>query len=111
MAGDIRFHLDEHVPSAVADGLIRRGIDVTTTVGVGLQAIPDHELLAFTVRAGRVLVTNDAGILSLHKGGVRHAGLAYYADQRRSIGDMIRALLVLHDHLSAEDMEQHVEFL
>ena len=26
----IRFHLDEHVPTAVALGLRRRGIDVTT---------------------------------------------------------------------------------
>ena len=58
-----------------------------------------------------MLVTNDAGILGLHKAGVPHAGIAYYADQRRSIGDMIRALLVLHNHLAAEDMKQHVEFL
>lgn len=29
----IRFHLDEHVAHAVADGLRRLGMDVTTTAG------------------------------------------------------------------------------
>jgi len=31
MPWTIRFHLDEHVAHAVADGLRRLGIDVTTT--------------------------------------------------------------------------------
>jgi len=31
MPRTIRFHLDEHVPHAVADGLRIHGIDVTTT--------------------------------------------------------------------------------
>ena len=31
MVGMIRFHLDENVGNAIADGLRRRGIDVTTT--------------------------------------------------------------------------------
>lgn len=31
MSRTIRFHLDENCPRALADGLRRRGIDVTTT--------------------------------------------------------------------------------
>jgi len=31
MLGMIRFHLDENVSSVIADGLRRRGIDVSTT--------------------------------------------------------------------------------
>jgi hypothetical protein len=31
MSGKIRFHLDENVSNVIADGLRRRGIDVTTT--------------------------------------------------------------------------------
>ena len=32
MLGMIRFHLDENVSNAIADGLRRRDIDVTTTL-------------------------------------------------------------------------------
>lgn len=31
MAEKVRFHLDENVSNAVAEGLRRRGVDVTTT--------------------------------------------------------------------------------
>jgi hypothetical protein len=36
MPRTILFHLDEHVAPAVADGLRRRSIDVSTTVDAGL---------------------------------------------------------------------------
>lgn len=36
----IRFHLDEHVDPAIADGLRRHGIDVTTTLDAGLVRAP-----------------------------------------------------------------------
>jgi hypothetical protein len=45
MTGRIRFHLDEHVASAVALGLRLRGIDVSTTAEEGLIAasrVPDR---------------------------------------------------------------------
>jgi hypothetical protein len=38
MSQTIRFHLDENVNGAIADGLRRRGIDVTNT--------PEAELIA-----------------------------------------------------------------
>ena len=50
MPRTIRFHLDEHVDLAIADGLRRRGIDVTTTHEVKLLGQPDAAHLAF-VRA------------------------------------------------------------
>jgi hypothetical protein len=48
----IRFHLDEHVASAIAEGLRRRGIDVTTTADAGLLDAPDEDHLAFA-RGGK----------------------------------------------------------
>lgn len=36
MARTIQFHLDEHMSKAIAIGLRRRGIDVTTTPEAGL---------------------------------------------------------------------------
>lgn len=47
MSEEIRFHLDENVNSAIADGLRRREIDVTTTSEVGLISASDEEQLIF----------------------------------------------------------------
>jgi hypothetical protein len=47
MPRTIRFHLDEHVATAVADGLRRLGIDVTTTSEVGLRGVNDQAQLAY----------------------------------------------------------------
>jgi len=39
----IRFHLDENVSNAIAEGLRRRGIDVTTTPEQEVIAASDEE--------------------------------------------------------------------
>jgi predicted nuclease of predicted toxin-antitoxin system len=81
-----KFHLDEHVSPAIAAGLRRRGIDVTTTREVGLQDLPEQHHIAFALPAGRVIVTHDDDYLLLHAQGVRHAGIAYCHQHARSIG-------------------------
>lgn len=43
MTDQIRFHLDENVDSAIADGLRRRGVDVTMPNDVGLIGASDEE--------------------------------------------------------------------
>lgn len=55
MANRLRFHLDEQVNPRIAQGLRRRGIDVTTTVGAGLRTVADDVQLAFARQALRVL--------------------------------------------------------
>ena len=47
MSEAIRFHLDENVDGAIAEGLRRRSIDVTTTPDVGLIGASDEEQVAF----------------------------------------------------------------
>jgi hypothetical protein len=107
----IRFHLDEHVSSAVAAGLRHRGVDVTTADDAGLIAAKDVEHLAFAAASGRVLVTQDVDFLRLHAEGVAHAGIAYCHQQSRTIGEMLRRLVVIHSVLSPEEMTNSVEFL
>lgn len=63
MPRTIRFHLDENCPKAVADGLRRRGIEVSTTPGAGLLAATDDDQLEYARVEGRVIFTQDcAGI-------------------------------------------------
>ena len=111
MPTTIRFHLDEHVHTAVADGLKRRGVDVTTTVEAGLTGATDSQQLAFALSEGRVIVTHDADFLRLHRQSAAHAGIAYCHQGLRSVGDLIRRLLIIHEHLTPDDMAGHVEFL
>ena len=55
MSERIRFHLDENVDPAVADGLRRRGVDATTTQLAGLLHAPDDAQLAFALAERRLL--------------------------------------------------------
>jgi hypothetical protein len=107
----LRFHLDENVDPAVADGLRRRGVDVTTSQERGLLEAPDDQQLAFALAEKRVLVTHDEDFLAHAKAGAPHGGIAYCHPQLRSIGQIIAALLLIRDCLTADEMENHVEFL
>ena len=107
----IRLHLDEHVHPAIAGGLRHRGIDVTTTVDAGLSGADDEDQLAFARSQRRVIVTHDDDFLALHGRGVSHAGIAYCHQQSHTVGNLLRALLLLYECLTAEEMQGRVEFL
>jgi predicted nuclease of predicted toxin-antitoxin system len=107
----IRFHLDEHVPSAVASGLRPLGIDVTTTADAGLLGATDEAHVAFALSEARVIFTQDDDFLVLASQGVEHAGLAYCRQHTRSIGEIIRALEMIHGVYEAEEMRNRIELI
>ncbi len=111
MADRIRFHLDENVDAAIADGLRRRGVDVTLPSDVGLVGANDAEHFAHALREQRVIVTHDEDFLAVAKGGVSHCGIAYCHIQSRSIGQILSSLLLLFDCLGPDEMRNHIEFL
>jgi hypothetical protein len=107
----LKFHLDEHIHPAVASGLRRRGIDVTTTIEAGLRGADDAQHMAFSLAQSRVIVTHDDDFLALHSHGADHAGIAYCDEGSRTIGEMLRGLLLMHECLEPEEMRRRVEFL
>ena len=111
MPATIRFHLDENVPSAVAEGLRRRGIEATTTPQAGLLSAGDEKQLDFAHSDGRVLVTCDADFLRLHDRGVPHAGIVYSPKGKRSVGELVQVLVMMAECLAPEEMQNHVEYL
>jgi hypothetical protein len=111
MPRTIRFHLDEHVDLAVADGLRRRGIDVTTTHDAVLLGADDLDHIAFANANGRVIFSNDPDFLRLHDEGVQHEGIAFCHQQSRSIGQIIRGLELIWEVLEPDDMRHRVEFI
>ncbi len=111
MPPTLRFHLDENVDPAVAGGLRRRGIDVTTSAEAELLTASDELQLAAARLGGRVVVTHDADFLRLHGRGVHHAGIVFIPKGLRTVGEAVRGLVILAECLTAAEMADHLEFL
>lgn len=108
---EIRYHLDEHMDTAIAVGLRRRGIEVTTTVDAGLVRASDAEQLAFAASEQRVFVTRDRGIVATAGQSASHVGIAIARSGRRSIGPTVLALARLHRTFKAEELMGRIEYL
>ena len=111
MARTIRFHLDENCHRAIAEGLRRRGVDVTTAPGVGLLQASDEKQIAYALPLGRVIFTQDRDFLTLHAASVPHCGIAYCDKDTKGIGEMITMLLLIWLILEPEEMANRVEFI
>lgn len=111
MPAEIRFHLDECVTLAIADGLRRRKIDVTTTPASLLLSSTDLDQLAFAAREGRVLITQDSDFLRLAREGRSHCGIAYYVPGSRTIGEIISRLVLIHAIMDSDEMNGTIEFI
>ncbi len=107
----LRFHLDENMPTALATGQRRRGIDVSTTAESGLLEATDLQHLAFALNESRVVVTHDADFIRLHAEGNEHAGIVIVPQQSRTLGDMISALLLISHRLAPADIRQQLLYI
>jgi predicted nuclease of predicted toxin-antitoxin system len=110
MARTIRFHLNEHVAHAVADGLRRLGVDVTTTTDAGLIGATDAQHLAFASADNRVLFTEDRDFLAM-AASQPHLGIAFCDQNTRRIGRIVRALELICDTYEPGEMKNRVEFI
>ncbi len=106
----IKFYLDEHIHSAVAEGLRRRRVNVLTVQEAGKSGLSDRDQLAFALSEERVMVTMDSDFLTLAMEGVSHAGIGY-ANPRRSVGELITALMLVFGVLTPAELANHVEYL
>jgi hypothetical protein len=111
MPRTIQFHLDENVDPAIATGLKRHGIDVTTTTDAGLLRAPDEEQVAYGIQSERVIFTQDKDFLRIHATGTPHAGIAYCHRKSRTIGQIIDGLVLIWELQERDEMENRVEFL
>lgn len=111
MARTIRFHLDENCHRAIAEGLRRRGVDVTTTPEVGLLNATDEDQLEYAGSRGRVIFTQDRDFLRLHASGVPHPGIAYCDKDTKGLGEIIAMLVLIWEIYEPDEMVNRVEFI
>jgi predicted nuclease of predicted toxin-antitoxin system len=107
----IRFHCDEHIDPAIASGLRRRGIDVTTTVEAGLLGATDEQHLEFARTQQRLVITKDTDFLRLSTRGEEHHGIGFCQQGARTVGQMLASLIHIYEELTSEEVKNRTIYL
>lgn len=111
MARTLRLHLDECCHVNLFEALPLHGIDVTTAGSVQMLTETDEAQLEFARSSKRVLFTHDADFIALHQSGIPHAAIAYCYRQKRTVGEMVRLLVLLWELYDADEMVNRLEYL
>jgi hypothetical protein len=111
----LSLYIDHNVPSPIAAGLRRRGIDVITCLDDGTTTLDDDLLLDRATLLGRVLFTQDDDLLAIAKNrqqlGKEFSGVAYAHQLNISIGQAVGNLELLAKVFDPDDMRNRVEYL
>jgi predicted nuclease of predicted toxin-antitoxin system len=111
MPRTLRFHLDENCDPRIAVGLRLHGVDITTTSEARLLEASDAEQLAHASAEQRVIITEDTDFLRMMAAGQESPGVIFVPAQRRSIGRVIRDVLLVWETYEPDEMRNRVEFL
>jgi Domain of unknown function (DUF5615) len=113
----ISFYLDEDSQSlALIKALRTRGVDVLSSWDAGMHQRLDEDHLLFATSQNRVLYGFNVGdYQQLHSQflsqGTTHAGIVLAKQQVYLVGKQMRRLLRIVGAKSADDMQNHIEFL
>ena len=113
----VRLYLDE---DAMHQGLVMalraRRVDVMSASEARMINRSDEEHLCWATQDRRVLYSfNIADYCILHQdwtsSGQTHGGIILAPQQRYSVGEQLRRLLLIVNRKSAENMQGHLEYL
>ena len=110
----IDLYLDEDVDVLVADLVQARGFAVSTTQEAGQIGNNDTEQLAYAVSQHKTLLTHnrthfEALAQQYLEAGQRHYGIIIAV--RCSPYEMVRRLLILLNHVTADAMENQLRYI
>jgi hypothetical protein len=110
----LRGYADEHVKSAIVEGVRRHGMDVVTVQERGQGEANDEVLLAAATAEGRLMLSNDVDFLRIHAEWLAnrrgHAGIVYWP-QVLGIGVAVRRLVQYALTTPPEEAANRVKFL
>ena len=103
-------YCDENVWMPVAEGLRRRGWEVTTAVGKETLGYTDGEDLRYANERGWLILTFDDDFLSLVESDheVEHSGVVYASQHGKDVGDLVRRVDSALERENTEDMSGEV---
>jgi len=113
----IRLYFDEDsMRHALVEALRKRGVDVLTALEAGTTEQTDEQKLEYAAAQGRAIYEFNVGDfcrihsqwLTQHK---THAGIILAHQRRFSVGGQMKRLLRFLGTISAEDMQNRLEFL
>ena len=113
----LRLYLDEDSSDLdLLKALRMRGIDVISAMESDMGGQSDAEQLNWAANHGRAIYSSNRGdFYRLHsemmRSSQKHAGIILVPQQRYSIGEQTHRLLRLINTLTAEDMQNRLEFL
>lgn len=111
----VPLYFDVHVPSAIADGLRLRGVDVLRAQDDGAAELEDPELLDRAGELGRLLFTQDKDLLreatKRQRAGDNFSGILYARQREVSIGECVTDLEIIAKDSGPEEWIGHVEYL
>lgn len=95
----VRFYVDEHVPTAITEGLRSRGEDVLTVQEDGYAGTADELILDRALMLERILLTQDKDFLKIsgdrQNAGLPFAGIVYAPQQGVSPGQCLGDLKLI----------------
>lgn len=113
----IRLYCDEDsVQHALVAALRKRDVDIQTSLEAGTTSQQDDRQLEYAATQGRAIYSFNVGdFCRLHSEWLAqarcHAGIVLARQQHYSIGEQMRRLLRLLARVSAEEMQNRLEFL
>jgi predicted nuclease of predicted toxin-antitoxin system len=110
----IELYLDEDVDVLVASLLRARGFQATTTQEVGQIGKTDEQQLMYAVAQRKTVLTHNRADFErlthqFFATGRMHYGIIIAA--RRSPYEIARRLLIILNHVTADEMENHLRYI
>jgi hypothetical protein len=107
--------MDEHVPSAITDGVRMRGIDVLTAQEDGRRRTADEMLIERATELGRLLFSRDKDMLRIgaefQSRRRRFSGIVFASQIDVSIGGCVNDLCLICLAGEAEEFADTIQFL
>jgi hypothetical protein len=110
----IELFLDEDVDVLIADLVRARGFKATTTQEAGRKGTDDDEQLAYAVSQHSTLLTHnrvhfEALAQDYFAAGKTHYGIIIAV--RRPVYEIAQRLLVILNHVTADEMENQIRYI